>query len=67
MNGTQTRLMEALSEQIVTDLEWLGGEQSHPGMDADKSDDEIKERKLRVMRLRQMRDELEVLLTGAML
>jgi len=66
MNDREKTLaaIDILSSLIISNGRQLGSEQHNPGLDADHSDDIMKERELVVKELREIRGRLENLLMG---
>ena len=58
-------IIEKLTEQIIKDCEQLRDLEWYPTHDADADDDNSKAYKNRIQRLREIRNELEQLWTGA--
>lgn len=58
-------IIEKLSEQILKDCQALRDLESHPTHDPDADDDNSKAYNKRIQRLREIRNELEQLWTGA--
>lgn len=63
----QTEILHMLSDEIFTLCKGLCLEQRAPARDADASDDYMKETKDRILKLRRVREELEVIFTGVLL
>lgn len=65
MNDRLRTIQTAISEQINQDLASLHDVEHYPTHDADSDDDRRKAFKARIVELRQMRDEVEHIFTGA--
>ena len=61
------QILHLLSEEILSQAEQLSLEQRGPARDPDASDDFIKERKENIKKLRELREQAEVVFSGALL
>lgn len=57
-------VLQHLTKIIAEDLSVIASEQSYPGMDADRSDQTIMDRKKRVEALREIREHFEDIMSG---
>ncbi len=66
MTEEQQAVIDGVSKQIAAALGRKGAEERHPGADADRMDDIIRDAGEVAQRLRCVREELELIFTGAL-
>lgn len=60
----QQQIIDLLSEEIAVNLRAQANEERAPGFDPDRMDEIIKERRTAAMKLRGIRQDLEILFSG---
>lgn len=64
---SQNEIINAISDEIITNMRCLATEQYNPGMDPDEMDHNLETYEQKIKSLRQIRNDLEEIFTGAII